>query len=1001
MITWIKTTKVLALSGCAIIALSLEGYIANTRPTSELVRVGIYNNKPKVFIDETGKPGGFWVDILGHIAKAENWHLEYTPCQWHQCLQFLEEGQLDLMMDVAHSEDRDRRFDFNQEVVLLSWSEVYTRPGVSLKSILDLDQKRVAVLTGSIQQDTLIEKAEAFAIKPEFVEVSSFQDMFEQVSRGQVEAAVVNHIFGAEASSDYNLVKTNILINPARLHFITNQNNKTHLLTTIDYHIKNLKAKANSSYYKAHRRWLEPPEKFGINQIKHILLDIAIYIPIAGLVVLVIWNRILSSEVYRRHQAEEALRKSEQRFQNIAANIPGVILQYVLDPDGSHQVLYMTEGCYKLWEVTADKVLENAYILWDMVHPDDIEAMEESVKISARNLEKWFWQWRIITPSGKLKWLQSAGCPERLDNGNIAWDTLVIDISERKKAEIALAESEERLRLVTENMSDLVCLHDPNGKYLYVTPSSQTLLGYSPEELIGHTLDEILNRSPTNLPKSQVNILQGISSPITYKIQKKTGEYIWLETVTQVILDDQGEITHLQSASRDVSDRIKIEEQLKHDALHDDLTGLPNRSHLMARLDMALKRDKQLADFQLAVLFLDLDNFKVVNDSLGHLVGDKMLSLVAKLLTGFVRDIDLVARLGGDEFVILLEDIENMDEAVQVAGRILELMRSPLQLEEREIFINGSIGIVAGTSRHEKAEDLLRDADLAMYRAKQGGRGKYEIFDPLMHFQAVQQLHLENDLRKALENNQFILYYQPIVNIKTQTIQGFEALIRWSHPEKGLLSPGQFIGIAEETGLIIPIGRWLLHTACQQLSHWQTQFPTYNLKMSVNLSVRQLQGFLLEQLEEVLNSYNINTYSLVLEITESMLVQNVEITRDLLNQIKAKGIYISIDDFGTGYSSLSYLHQLPVNTLKIDRSFVSPDKLNDRHQVIAKSIIALSKLLNLNVIAEGVETPKQFYWLKKLGCESAQGYLFSPPVPENQATELLQKMVLCFPNHKS
>ncbi|XDE65152.1 putative bifunctional diguanylate cyclase/phosphodiesterase [Arthrospira platensis BEA 1257B] len=257
-----------------------------------------------------------------------------------------------------------------------------------------------------------------------------------------------------------------------------------------------------------------------------------------------------------------------------------------------------------------------------------------------------------------------------------------------------------------------------------------------------------------------------------------------------------------------------------------------------------------------------------------------------------------------------------------------------------------------------------------------------------MHFQAVQQMHLENDLRKAIENNQLVLYYQPIVNIKNQRIQGLEALVRWQHPERGLLAPGHFINIAENTGLIIPIGRWLLHTACQQLAEWENQFPHHFLKMSVNLSVKQLDIFLLEQLDEVLNNYNLKQNSLVLEITESMLVANIEKTCDLLNQIKAKGIGLSIDDFGTGYSSLSYLHQLPVNSLKIDRSFVSPANLSDRHQVIAKSIIALSKLLKLHVIAEGVETPEQFHWLKKLGCEAAQGYLFSRPVPVSDITEL-------------
>ncbi|MGI0498624.1 EAL domain-containing protein [Limnospira platensis CENA597] len=998
-----KMNFVAAFSSCLIISMYLGVDAAPVQGTVDIVRVGVYENKPKVFIDENGKPTGFWVDILKPMARRENWQLQYIPCEWNQCLELLEEGQLDLMVDVAHSEERDRRFDFNQEVVLVSWSEIYGRPGISINSIIDLHQKRVAVLAGSIQQSLLIEKAEAFAVQPELVEASSFQEIFELVANGEVDAGVVNHLYGWEASSVYNLARTHILINPSRLHFVTARGENYAILAALDQQILEMKRDANSAYYQAYRRWLQPPAKFGRQQMKEILINLGIYTTIAGVVVLLVWNRLLGVEIKRRNQVEKALMKSEQRFQKMAANVPGAIFQYVLHPDGSDQVLYMSEGCYELWEVRADTVVKDAKILWDMVHSDDRESMYESVLISANNLAPWFWQWRITTPSGKLKWLQSAGQPERHDNGDIIWDTLIMDISDRKQIEIALAESEERLRLVTENMSDLVCLHAPDSSYLYVTPSSEILLGYTPEELMG--------KKPTDIFQSQelyqvcmeysLSILPGISRPIIYQIRKKNGEYIWLETLTKVILDNQGEVRHLQSASRDVSDRIKAEEQLKYDALHDSLTGLPNRTHLMAQLDMALKRAQNNENLQLAILFLDLDNFKVVNDSLGHLIGDKMLSLVAKIIKNFVRDTDLLAHLGGDEFVIVLEYLEVIHEAIRVAERILESLRtSPLQIGEREVFVNSSIGIVARTNRHEKAEDLLRDADLAMYRAKHEGRGRYAIFDPLMHFHAVQQMHLENDLRKAIENNELVLYYQPIVNIKTQKIQGLEALVRWQHPERGLLSPGHFIEIAENTGLIIPIGKWLLHKACQQLEEWKNQFPSHCLKMSVNLSVKQLEGFLLEQLDEVLNSYNLNHNSLVLEITESMLVANVQKTCDLLSQIQAKGIGLSIDDFGTGYSSLSYLHQLPVNSLKIDRSFVSPENLSDRHQVIAKSIIALSKLLKLHVIAEGVETPEQFYWLKKLGCEAAQGYLFSRPVPASEITELLSQQFLCIPESK-
>ena len=699
------------------------------------------------------------------------------------------------------------------------------------------------------------------------------------------------------------------------------------------------------------------------------------------------------SDISSRKQAERALRESEKRFRNMAANVPGAILRYVLHPDGSDAVIYMSPGCYNLWEIEPDAVVKDAQILWDLIFPEERSSMYESVLASARTLEPWFWQWRITTPSGQVKWLEAAGRPERQDNGDVVWDTLIIDVSDRKRAEAALHKSEERLRLVTENMSDLVCLHDRDGSYLYVTSSSETLLGYTPEELMGGDPRELIHPDDRERVclEAQELVARGLISPITYRLRKKTGEYIWLETLIKVILDESGQIRHLQSTSRDVSDRVRVEEQLKHDALHDGLTSLPNRSLLMERLENALKRAQRDREYKFAVLFLDLDNFKVVNDSLGHLFGDKLLLAVATELKKLIGETDLAARLGGDEFVILLSELEEIEETELVAERILSRLGWPLQVGKREIFISASIGIVLGTNSYHRAEDLLRDADLAMYRAKENGRGGYAIFDPPMHLQVVQRMALEHDLRKALENREFVLYYQPVVNLKTQLIRGLEALIRWQHPQRGFVSPGEFIPIAEETGLIEPIGRWVLQSACEQLATWQAQFPDQFLRMSINLSVKQLQGMLLPQLDEILNKCGLQGHSLVLEITESMLVSNVESTRKLLESIEAKGIDLSIDDFGTGYSSLSYLHQLPVSNLKIDRAFVSPKQPDTRNQVIAEAIIALSNLLELKTIAEGIETRQQLQWLKELGCELGQGFLFSPPVPAPQVTELLQR----------
>ncbi|MDJ0904210.1 MAG: EAL domain-containing protein, partial [Xenococcus sp. MO_188.B8] len=633
----------------------------------------------------------------------------------------------------------------------------------------------------------------------------------------------------------------------------------------------------------------------------------------------------------------------------------------------------------------------------EITHPDDHARIWPAMQsIISGEVPSFFQEKRYLRRDGSCFWSSTSVSLVRDGSGQIEHALAVIrDISDRKKAEAALRESEERLRLVTENMSDLVCLHHPDGRYMYVTSSCKALLGYCSDELIGrdpyelfHPNDRKRIRQETHTPS-----LNGTPRRITYRIRQKTGDYIWVETLTKTILDAKGQVVHLQSTSREVSDRIEAEHKLKHDALHDSLTGLPNRNLLMERLDLAFKRAQRHREYQFALLFLDLDNFKAVNDSMGHLIGDELLLAVVTRLDKCIRETDLVARLGGDEFVILLEELNDLEESVRVAERILESLQSPFHLSSRELFTSTSIGIAVGSISYKRTENLLRDADLAMYRAKKSGRGQYAIFDPAMHFQVVQRLELEHDLRKALANDELTIYYQPIVELKTMVIKGFEALIRWQHPQRGFVSPGEFIEIAEETELIMPIGQWILHTACQQLAAWQAQFSTNPLQMSVNLSVKQMQSSLLPELEEVLTTYNLQENSLGLEITESMLVENVEVTLKLLNQIKAKGIYLSIDDFGTGYSSLSYLTQLPVDTLKIDRAFVSRATTDHRNQIIAESVIALSNLLDLKAIAEGIETEQQLEWLKRHGCELGQGFLFSPPVPAELATEMLKKTV--------
>jgi diguanylate cyclase (GGDEF)-like protein len=454
--------------------------------------------------------------------------------------------------------------------------------------------------------------------------------------------------------------------------------------------------------------------------------------------------------------------------------------------------------------------------------------------------------------------------------------------------------------------------------------------------------------------------------------------------------------TVVQKLRQEINERQRVQQQLIHDALHDSLTGLPNRTLLTERIEFTIAHAKRNTDYKYGLLFIDLDRFKVINDSLGHSIGDQLLIAVSNLLQECVRENDLVARLGGDEFVILLDGIKSVQDATLIGERIQQKMRSPFDLQGQNIFTSASIGIVFGSTEYHNPADLMRDADIAMYRAKDKGKARYTIFDQTMYDETLKLVELENSLRFALKRNELSMHYQPIISLDNNHLVGFEALIRWQHPERGAISPVEFIPIAEDTGLILDIGEWLLKEACQQLQTWRQQFasvPQINsLKMSINLASQQLQEpEFIQKLDQILLETGLEGSSLRLEITESVLIEPEGTIQNTLRQIKNRNIKLSIDDFGTGYSSLSYLRRFPIDNLKIDRSFINQMNLDSENFEIVRLIITLAKTLGMKTISEGVETALQLNQLKGLGCEFAQGYLFSIPLAPKEIELMLAK----------
>ena len=567
---------------------------------------------------------------------------------------------------------------------------------------------------------------------------------------------------------------------------------------------------------------------------------------------------------------------------------------------------------------------------------------------------------------------------------------------------------EELFKIVTENAADMIALVDVKGRRLYNSPAYKRVLGYSPAELSETSAFEQIH------PDDRLKVLtaareareSGVGQKLEYRIRHKNGSWRVLESAASTIRDAKGEVARLVIVNRDITERKRAEERLEHNSFHDALTGLPNRRLFLDRLQRLFARSQRSPESRYAVLFVDVDGFKAINETLGPAAGDQVIVEIGRRLSACLRTDDTVARsddkaplgeallsrLGGDEFTILLDSIGDPSDAMRVARRIQAAVAEPLLLEKKEVRTSASVGIALSTTAQERADDLLQDAEAAARRAKALGGARCEVFDEGMHERAVSRLELEEDLRTAIVERQFRVHYQPIVDLNSQQVTGFEALLRWRHPEQGIISPYKFLDAAEDTGLLVAIGHWLLSESCRQLGMWLTRYPTRApLCMTVNLSARQFADpRLIEDVRAAVQANAIPPRQLQLEMTERVAMADPKLTSTVCAQLRRLGVGIILDDFGTGQSSLCRLRQFPVEAVKIDRVLVG-EMLADRGTCdIVELIITLAHKLSLKVIAEGIETAAHRDRLRKLGCQFGQGYLFAQALDAEAADRLLQ-----------
>ncbi len=971
-------------------------------------RVGIHASPPLAFFDTAGNPSGLFPELFEIATQGQGLSLEYVACHWADCLTQLEQGELDLLAPIAYTPERGENYDFLESTILSNWGQVYIQPQSEIASILDLDGKRVATLEGDVfldGNDGLRQLADKFDLQINFITVENYAEALRALAENRADAALVNRIYGAWNHDEFEIKPSSILINPVDIRVAFGKGQALPLRTRLDAVFAELKNEESSAYHRLIGKWLTPESRVQFLP--------AWFVPLLSLLLLlvgVMWvvlllarrrvrlqtwrlatkNQLLQQQLVERRRIEGELAERQQQYQVLFEENHSVML--LIDPD-TKEVVEANPAACRFYGYSPAELAGMSIFKINTADPRELSAKICGVN----NGEEHKFEFVHRLADGSQREVEVFSGPLMV-GGRKLLCSVIHDISERHQFQAELTRKNEFLQAVIDGVADPILVISTDYRLLMINQVAAETLPDSEQARKSIHCHELLHHS--------IQPCGGEDHPCPLEQVKQTGRTVtmvhhhWHENEIRIfeltaspLWNADGSLRGIVEASRDITDRLKVEEllgenekRLQHMAHHDSLTGLPNRRLFEDRLRHALSQALRNQD-RMALMFIDLDRFKNINDTLGHEVGDKLLIDIGRRLSSVVRDTDTVARLGGDEFLILLEQVDSFQAVTTLAKRICEELGRNAEIDSYQLVATGSIGISLFPDDADSVEELIKCADVAMYHAKDEGKDNYQFYTPQMNAHVHEMLLLERDLRRALDEGQFSLYFQPQVDLETGKLIGVEALLRWRHPQQGLVPPEDFIPLAEETGLIVPIGEWVLREACRQQVAWLKQgFAA--LRMAVNISGRQLkQHDFIETLDLILIETGIEPQSLELEITESMIMRDVQSTIMDLTDLRMRGIRLAIDDFGTGYSSLSYLNRFPVDQLKIDRSFVSRLTGDKEPVMIVAAIIALGRSMNLEVIAEGIESQQQLEILSKRGCQLGQGFLFSRPLPEAELRE--------------